>query len=247
MAGAHMRPMMIVGPTAFASGQQRLPSVRCSRTALFLLFALLTAVTREFAPVISRDVVRPSHRRAMHVSCAADTGEDNPSTSGGADAASAFMKKPRVGSGKDAFDDTTWSVLMRLNEGGSTIFTMQLLEDDSCRFSDSDQFGTWECEKEWLVVEKPKGFFDSTLFFTAKLAPPSKEKPKWRLVDGIVQAVNVSSNAATEAVPQASAAESDDEEEVEVKDIGTFGANEFEESLLNTMNRFQRDDADGTV
>ena len=57
----------------------------------------------------------------------------------------------------------------------------------------------------------------------------------------------MSSNAATEAVPQASAAESDDEEEVEVKDIGTFGANEFEESLLNTMNRFQRDDADGTV
>ena len=238
---------MMIGPTAFASGQQRLPNVRCSRMATFLLFALLVGVTREFAPDIRRDFMRPAHRRVVHVSGAAENSEDNPTTSASADAASAFMRKPRVASGKDAFDDTTWSVLMRLNEGGSTIFTVQLLEDLSCRFSDSDQFGSWECDREWLVVEKPKGFFDSTLFFTAKLAPPSKEKPKWRLVEGIVQAANVSSNAATESAPQADAAESDEEEEVEVKNIGTFGANEFEESLLNTMNRFRRDGDDGTV
>lgn len=153
------------------------------------------------------------------------------------DAANAFLQSPRPASGKEAFDGSTWSVLLRMNEGGSTIFTMQLLEDETCRFSDSELFGSWECEGPWVVVEKPKGFFDLTLFLSAKLVPPSKERPKWRLVDGIVQSAN-RTDAALNVTAEVT---SDDEAVVELSEIGTFSANEFEEALLTTMRRFQTD------
>ena len=147
-------------------------------------------------------------------------------------------------SGKEAFDGTTWSVLMQMYEGGSTIFTMQLFEDETCRFSDSDAMGSWESERNWVVVEKPKGFFDQTLFFSAKLNPPTKERPKWRLVEGIVQSSNTTAATPGDATDE----DASEENVVELKKIGTFGANEFEEALLSTMNRFQPvgdDDDDG--
>ena len=158
-------------------------------------------------------------------------------TDDSANAAQAFMQTPRATSGKEAFDGTTWSVLMSMNEGGSVIFTMQLFEDETCRFSDNEELGTWECEGDWVVVEKPKAFFQKTLFFTAKLASPNKEKPKWRLVEGIVQSTNAST---APAEPEA-------QTEVEVTQIGTFGANEFEEALLTTLGRFQTPSEDSRL
>ena len=114
---------------------------------------------------------------------AGDAGEEDAAVA----AAKAMLQSSRPTSGVEAFSGTTWSVLMRMTEGGSSIFTVQLLEDSTCRFSDSDRLGGWECKREWVVIEKPKGFFDQTLFFSAKLSPPTKKKPKWRLVDGLVQ------------------------------------------------------------
>ena len=146
-----------------------------------------------------------------------------------ADEASAFYSYQRPTGGPDAFADSTWSVLMQLNEGGSTIFTMQLLEDTSCRFSDTEEVGSWDCDGSWVVVEKPKGFFEQTLVLSAKLQPPNATRPKWRLVEGLVQSANSTSTAATD----------DETAEVELKDFATFGANEFEESLLATMPRFE--------
>ena len=67
-----------------------------------------------------------------------------------------------------------------------------------------------------------------TLFFSAKLNPPTKERPKWRLVEGVVHSSNAT-NATADGVA----------EDVEMKKIGTFGANEFEEALLSTLGRFQ--------
>mgnify|MGYP006936507743 CR=1 FL=1 len=92
--------------------------------------------------------------------------------------AASFLQPPtcRPRSGNEAFADTTWSVLMQMNEGGSTIFTVQLLEDFTCRFSDSELLGSWECKGEWVVLEKPKGLFELTLFFSAKLAPPTEDR-----------------------------------------------------------------------
>ena len=151
------------------------------------------------------------------------------------------MDCPRAEAGREAFEGTTWSVLMRMNEGGGTIFTVQLLPDDTCAFSDSDRPGSWECQDEWVVIEKPKGFFDSTLFFSARLQPPTKDKPKWRLVEGLVQRSNHTSSASK--TPTESS-DPDEEKPVEVVQIGTFGANEFEEALLVDMPRFQDEQRD---
>ena len=151
---------------------------------------------------------------------------------------------------------------MKMTEGGSTIFTMQLLEDETCRFSDSEAFGSWESDGKWVVVEKPKGFFDMTLYLSAKLEPPGGGKPKWRLVEGIVQQANATRPSAGPLDAEAAAADAEaaaaaadevvdlgggddgegDGETVELRQIGTFGANEFEESLLETMGRFAKDD-----
>jgi hypothetical protein len=193
------------------------------RSLLLLLFLLRD--THEFAVPRGEIAVLRRGLCATHPLrlCAADD----------VDAAQSFMQSPRPTSGKEAFDGTTWSVLLRMNEGGSVIFTMQLLDDETCRFSDSDQYGTWECDRDWVVVEKPKALFGQTLFFSAKLAAPSKERPKWRLVEGVVQAANAS-DASVEAEPP-----SDEVAQVEVTQVGTFGANEFEEALLTTIGRFQ--------
>jgi hypothetical protein len=173
-------------------------------------------------------------------SAASGSAEEDRSASARAEdvsAAQSILQSPRATSGKEAFDGTAWSVLMKMYEGGSMIFSMQLLEDLRCRFSDSEDFGSWESQDAkndaWVVVEKPKGYFDATLFFSAKLAPPAPDHPKWRLVEGIVQMANLTAS---------------DGDTVELQEIGTFGANEFEEALLSTLGRNRpeggEDDAD---
>jgi hypothetical protein len=148
---------------------------------------------------------------------------------------------PRPTSGQEAFDGTTWSVLMRLDEGGSSIFTMHLLEDETCRFSDSELTGSWESERDFVVVEKPKGFFDRTLLFSARLQPPSASTPNatgWRLVEGLVQWAN-RTDASGKAQKQEGDGNGDEDDVVMLQTLGTFGANEFEEALLTSMQRFK--------
>ena len=209
-------------------------------SALHAVRSLQQHVPPEFRPL---PTAIDGQRSQCHAITMMGAEEDNV-----ADVASAFMETPRATSGKAAFDGTTWSVLMRMNEGGSTIFTVQLLEDDSCRFSDSELLGGWECQRDWVVIEKPKGLFDQTLFFSGRLTPPSSEKPKWRLVDGIVQRSNYTDVAAADPASSSSGSgsgsESDGDVSVELAEIGTFGANEFEEALLTAMPRFQKDETD---
>ena len=86
-------------------------------------------------------------------------------------------------------------------------------------------------------MEKPKGFFEQTLYLSAKLQPPNATRPKWRLVEGIVQVANQTEGGTN------------------LKEFASFGANEFEESLLSSMPRFQSvgdedggdDDEDGAA
>uniref|UniRef100_A0A7S0NY21 Uncharacterized protein n=1 Tax=Calcidiscus leptoporus TaxID=127549 RepID=A0A7S0NY21_9EUKA len=66
------------------------------------------------------------------------------------------------------------------------MFTVELLEDARCRFSDKDEFGSWQCEREYVVFEKPKGLFKDTLYFSAKLRPASAGELRTRLVNGSV-------------------------------------------------------------
>ena len=212
--------------------------VRCS-SAVLVLGGVMAAGAWRGAPAIGSRA-----RNCAPIACA------HAGRSGGADdsvaAASVLLQSQRATSGSEAFAGTTWSVLMQMTEGGSSIFTVQLLEDYTCRFSDTEQHGEWECDREWVVIEKPKGFFDQTLYFSAKLSPPSAEKPKWRLVEGVVQRANASSESPSpdSGASKGGSYEPDDGEAppVEIEQLGMFGANEFEEALLTTLPRFQDGD-----
>lgn len=200
------------------------------RPLLLLLLLLLESFHAvRHAPLV-RAIRSPSRRPSGPLMSAADAGEEADDEAPDGDAvtmAQSVLQKPRATVGEEAFAGTTWSMLMQMTEGGSSIFSTQLLEDGSCRFSDSEQLGGWECDRDWVVIEKPKGFFDQTLYFSGKISPPTADKPKWRLVEGVVQRSNATADgqAAGDAV--------------EVEQLGTFGANEFEEALLTTMARFQ--------
>ena len=53
----------------------------------------------------------------------------------------AMFAPPRAAEGDAAFADTTWQVRLKLHEGGSCLFSAQLLEDFRARFSDKEEFG----------------------------------------------------------------------------------------------------------
>jgi hypothetical protein len=119
----------------------------------------------------------------------------------------------------DAFCGTMWSVLLQLNEGGNTIFTLQCFEDGKCRFSDTEELGSWEGESGMVAFEKPKALFDDTLYFSARLEQPAAEGQPWRLVDGVIgRSVAASGGEADGAI--------------ELVEIGSFGANELDEASM---------------
>ena len=89
-------------------------------------------------------------------------------------------------SGEEAFTGTQWSLLVKMREGGSTMFTVELFDDASCRFSDSAEKGGWSARLNYLIFEKPKALFKETLYFSAKLET-IQESGRLRLVDGLVQ------------------------------------------------------------
>ena len=213
-----------------------------SRIAYALLWLLVVEPASPFHEAVgragSRGFQRPTpvvaSRRAWPPPTSATQSHDSNEASAAVDEASAAFVKKRVATGDDAFADTTWSVLIQVAEGGSTIFTVQMLEGHQCRFSDTDEYGSWECERDWVIFEKPKGLFGLTLYLSARLAPPTGDASRWKLVEGIVQSANT-----TEA---AEAKEGDESPTLEFKQIGTFGANEYEESLLAGLNRFRDDE-----
>ena len=42
-------------------------------------------------------------------------------------------------------------------EGGGTMFSVELLDGGGCRFSDSEERGSWQAREAFVVIEKPKG------------------------------------------------------------------------------------------
>ena len=59
--------------------------------------------------------------------------------------------------GAEAFEGTTWSLLLKMAEGGGTMFSVELLDGGGCRFSDSEERGSWQAREAFVVIEKPKG------------------------------------------------------------------------------------------
>ena len=125
-----------------------------------------------------------------------------------------FFKQARAASGEEAFANTKWSMMMTVNteqSRGTVLFSTHLLDDERARFSDTDKLGEWQCEQDFVVVEKPDGLYNSTLYLSARLQLPTPEQPRLRLVEGIVQ--------------QSFPVEGSDED-VELRQIGTFGGHE---------------------
>ena len=204
---------------------------RSGRLILLSALSWLAAVSsfHAAAPLCGHAPCSPRTRRLL---LAAD--EVDVDQAAAAEAATAAFLRKRAAEGDEAFADSMWSVLMQMSEGGSTIFTVQLLDDFSCRFSDTEEYGSWECKRNWVVIEKPRGFFGLTLLLTAKLEAATAERPKWRLVEGLVQSANATDPSAA-----------DGDSPMELREIGTFGANEYEEALLTDLNRFQGDGVEG--
>lgn len=145
--------------------------------------------------------IRALRRAATPGCCASNAAEQ---------AQAGFFRKQKAAKGVEAFSNTLWSVLMNVKDSGNVLFTVHLLDDFRCRFSDGDKYGEWQCEEDYVVVEKPKGLYNETLYLSAlhpspipaarcralsyrclvagaKLQLPTEEQPRTRLVDGLVQ------------------------------------------------------------
>ena len=48
-------------------------------------------------------------------------------------------------------------LLLKMAEGGGTMFSVELLDGGGCRFSDSEERGSWQAREAFVVIEKPKG------------------------------------------------------------------------------------------
>jgi len=95
-------------------------------------FLLLVAASRATALP-----ARPLHApRCHHIRCSAAPGADDVAAS-----RRAFLAQQRPTSGIEAFANTQWSLLLKMKGGGGTMFTVELLEDMRCRFSDSEELG----------------------------------------------------------------------------------------------------------
>lgn len=46
--------------------------------------------------------------------------------------------------------------------------------------------GSWMSRDNWVVVEKPRGLFEDTLYLSARLEPPREKNAKAKLVQGAV-------------------------------------------------------------
>ena len=90
-----------------------------------------------------------------------------------------FFRKKAAAKGVEAFSNTLWSVLMNVKDSGNVLFTVHLLDDFCCRFSDGDKYGEWQCEEDYVVVEKPEGLYNETLYLSARrrLVPSSRHRP----------------------------------------------------------------------
>ena len=140
-------------------------------------------------------------------------------------ARSSFFDRPRASSGVEAFANTKWSMMMTIKDSGTVLFSTHLLDDLQTRFSDTDKLGEWECEQDFVVVEKPEALYNNTLYLSARLQMPTPEQPRLRLVDGVVQ----------QSFPIEGSAD-----EVELRQVGTFGGHEQLEDA--GMNKFKEEE-----
>ena len=145
---------------------------------------------------------------------------------------------PRHGLSKEIREhDDAGNVLqsdgLAMHEGGSTMFTVELTNEQSCRFSDSDHTGSWALNPPWIIFEKPNALFGDSLYFSAKVQPPLDDDPKPRMRDGVVHRVLTASEedqapaADADGAVDGGAAPSDDDGSGDggpLRGVGSFSA-----------------------
>ena len=77
------------------------------------------------------------HSRCGASRCSADPSADEPID----EARRAFLAQQRPTGGREAFVGTSWSLLLKMTGGGGTMFSVELLDDLRCRFSDNEELG----------------------------------------------------------------------------------------------------------
>jgi hypothetical protein len=194
------------------------PTLRRSRKSLMQWIALSLLVGLLPTPHLPRSTPQPPPALRCLAwqprCCAAEEATVEEATA--EQEAQSFFAPSRATSGVEAFADTRWSAMMTLKESGTVLFSMYLMDDDRAKFSDTEKLGEWQCEQAMVVLEKPEGLYNSTLYLSATLQVPTPEQPRYRLVEGVVQ----------QSFPIEGSTD-----EVELRQVGTFGAHEQIEDI----------------
>jgi len=87
---------------------------------------------------------------------------------------------------------TRWSFYLALDEGGRTLFTVDMLPDGVAQFSNSGEDGTWRARQGFVVVKQPTFLFGNDLYYSGRLVAAGRgaepaEQDVFRLTDGIVE------------------------------------------------------------
>ncbi|KAJ1627895.1 hypothetical protein T492DRAFT_1021937 [Pavlovales sp. CCMP2436] len=91
------------------------------------------------------------------------------------------------------FGNTRWSFYLALDEGGRTLFSLDLQPDGVVRFSNGGVDGTWRTRSGFIVVKQPTFLFGNDLYYSGRIVEPTvtekadpAELAVVRLRDGIV-------------------------------------------------------------
>jgi hypothetical protein len=88
------------------------------------------------------------------------------------------------------FDNTRWSFLLILEEGGQTLFTLDLEPGGAVKFANGGVDGTWQTRRDYIVVKQPTFLFGNDLYYSGRIATEAAgagEEAMVRLTDGIVE------------------------------------------------------------
>lgn len=97
---------------------------------------------------------------------------------------------PAAGDDSERFANTRWSFYLTLDEGGRTLFTLDMQPGGIVKFGNGGEDGTWRTRKGFMVVKQPTFLFGNDLYYSGRIVHAGKvdgeARDVVRLVDGIV-------------------------------------------------------------
>jgi hypothetical protein len=130
-------------------------------------------------------MLSPVHRRGRLIVASTGrqpdvaSGETGPSSRESAHAAAA------------QFENTRWSILLKLDEGGQTLLTAELLPEGKVAYGNGGEDGTWQVRQGFIVIKQPVFLFGNDVYYSGRIVKPhaarSGEPTIVRLADGLVE------------------------------------------------------------